>query len=437
MTAGIGALIIALTLGGLGIERNKRAPKPKDVMVYAPQDADHMLFLDWDSVVKPAWKTIQRLPNDKRLKSFPEAIESVKMVVGEATRGVSMVSERMGFHPIDDVRWAAVWLKYGAAGDPQFLVTARGAFGADAVTRLAQAAGKEVTQLGARQVVRLDENITLGQGPDGALLLGTSAWVDARIRATWQAVNDKGFTARVKKTLAKKPFFMLVSRPSPTTKTRFRDAINDPEMAFFQELIAGHEYASFHLTYNSLGWTWLGQNAIGAERAEMASEGLVDLMRAGHPASRGAVRLALAVLGSYTHEPFVKRILEHKKLILDLVIKNTGDGQFKAKVTRKGNQVSVEASGKKLSEVLPVAGFIPLVGAGAAVFMFRSKEAYQYDEKQEQQFEPKPSAPAPPKTRGKTNAPQHEPAPEDAEEASEEEAPGMDVNPVPMPIAPK
>jgi hypothetical protein len=85
-------------------------------------------------------------------------------------------------------------------------------------------------------------------------------------------------------------------------------------------------------------------------------------MRAGHLGTRGMVRLALAVLGSYASQsPEVASIDRNQAEILKLVDAYTGDGTFQTQIGRDaaGRTVSVRAWDKQLSRVVP--------GIGAAV----------------------------------------------------------------------
>jgi len=364
--------MILLTLGGLGVESNKHAPKPGEVMVYAPKGADHMVFFDARSVLPPAWKMLQALPADKRLKSFPQAQQGVAGMVAEAQSKLSEATEMLGFHPVTDLDWAAAWVRYPEQGQPDFLIVARGAFGATPLASFAKLTGKELVQLGARTVLRLEPGVTLGQGPDGALLLGTTAWVEPRIRATWGAVSDKGFTAEASRILAKRPFLMLASRPSPTVAKRFARNFRDPDLQFFKELLTDHRFGGAWLAYNGLGWTWTAHKKAGAARVKLASEGVIEILRAWHPALRGFTRLALAVLPSYASQPVIQHVLEHKDWILKTVLKHSGDGNFAVRLVKKGKTVTVEATAKRLSQVLPVTGFLPVIGAGVALFTMKA-----------------------------------------------------------------
>jgi hypothetical protein len=102
----------------------------------------------------------------------------------------------------------------------------------------------------------------------------------------------------------------------------------------------------------------------------LASEGLLDLMRSSHLFGRGMARLILA--GIRAHARSMKQlapIVAREKDLLRLVNQLTGDGRFAASVNRNAarNTVTVRATGRKLSDVVPAAGILPLAAAGALV----------------------------------------------------------------------
>jgi len=116
-----------------------------------------------------------------------------------------------------------------------------------------------------------------------------------------------------------------------------------------------------------VSWSWDATSKDGYERAVMASEGVLDLFRSGHFAARGFARVALSALRSYAgQEPAIDMILRHQDELMKLVTSVTGDGKFRVDFKRQPGKrsITVKATGQKLSDVLPVAGVMPLVGAG-------------------------------------------------------------------------
>jgi hypothetical protein len=100
---------------------------------------------------------------------------------------------------------------------------------------------------------------------------------------------------------------------------------------------------------------------------ELAAEGVIELMRAGHLAPRGMVKLLVAALDSYKGESKeLDELIAHKDDLQKIVAAYSGDGDFKStiKKDKKARTLTVRATGKKLSDVIPVAALIPAVVAG-------------------------------------------------------------------------
>ena len=126
-------------------------------------------------------------------------------------------------------------------------------------------------------------------------------------------------------------------------------------------MAAGAVYA------NGVGWVIQDKDADGHARTVMASDGIIDLMRAAHLAPRGIVKVLMSVVDDVGgKDPEIAELKKHKDDILKLLDQFTGDGKFKVKTDddKKNFKLTVRASGKKLSDVLPVGFIVPMMWLG-------------------------------------------------------------------------
>jgi len=146
-------------------------------------------------------------------------------------------------------------------------------------------------------------------------------------------------------------------------------------VGFVADLVTSHELAILSLQHDGLSFTWKGPDQEHLERIALAVDGALDLMRAGHLAPRGMAKLLVAALDSYAGaSPELDEVIAHKDDLMTIIDGYSGDGKFKAEVKKdaKTRTITVRASGKKLSDVVPVAFLVPAVVAG---FLFSEEEA--------------------------------------------------------------
>ncbi len=368
-TFGLIELLALLTsLGDFGVAPNPKAPSAAEVMRYAPADADFMVHADLQAVVPKNYKVLKALPRSKAVKDAPGAREVVERVIREIDTGANMVETFTGVNPIEDVHSMTVWLQLPSAGDPEVLMVVRGKFAADLIDRLAKTSGGEVVESdGVKQLAVPGGAATLAL-KKGQLLLGTDAWLKPRLAKNWKAPRTKagGAAARATALLRSKPLFAFVSSPSDMAVKRITQDIAQSDNLGV-DLVSGHEFAAVTLGHNGVSWSVTARNQDGYERVVMASEGMLDLFRAGHMGARGLANVLMAGLPSYAGRGReIDMILAHKAEIMKLVSDVTGDGKFKVnfKKQAKRRTITVTATGKKLSDVLPIASLLPAVGAG-------------------------------------------------------------------------
>ena len=98
----------------------------------------------------------------------------------------------------------------------------------------------------------------------------------------------------------------------------------------------------------------------------MVSDGMVDIMRAAQIAPRGIAKIAIGGLESYKSNPQVAELLRHKDDLMKIVAMYSGDGNFKVKVDTDPAKLtlSVRATGKTASEVVPLGAVLPFAAIG-------------------------------------------------------------------------
>jgi hypothetical protein len=256
------------------------------------------------------------------------------------------------------------------------LVVVRGRFAADLVERIARTTSANVTTVADSSVVTTPDGAMMLAMKNQELLVGSPGWIRSRLEKTWSAAKAKPGSLRTSTTelFKDKPFFVLASRPSQEAVHRLLRELGTSENVAV-DMIGGHELATVVLTQNSMGWRWTARDTGGYKRAVMVSEGAVDLFRASHFAARGMAKLVLASLRSYAGKsPEIKAVVSHEADLMKLVAQFTGDGKFQADIKKQPKQrtVTVKATGKKISDVAPLAGLVPVFGV-VGLFIVRSK----------------------------------------------------------------
>ncbi len=346
-------LAVLLSLGDFGAAPNSKAPAPAEVLKYAPDSYDLMLYADVEVVLPKNYDALSKLPDKPAIKENAKLAEEVRSVLREAETGRQGFVTMAGFDPIKDIQSVAVFAQIHSANEmPDFLVVVRGKIPVDKI--------KGLVAMGA------PGNVTAGKGDKGELLLGTKAWIEAREAKDWKAKKPD---ARAVDVLKKKPLFAMTATFSEQARNALASQMG-PKANVLTDMLGGHDFASFHITHNGGGWSWVAKDKAGLERAALASAGVIDLMRAGHYGSRGMAQVVLAAIDSYKEQiPEVAELTKHRDELLGVVNALTGDGKFKATVSKQAgtNTLSVQLSGKTLSDVFPVAGAMFLGGIGAFV----------------------------------------------------------------------
>ncbi|MBP9089259.1 MAG: hypothetical protein KBG15_24265, partial [Kofleriaceae bacterium] len=136
---------------------------------------------------------------------------------------------------------------------------------------------------------------------------------------------------------------------------------------FLTDVIKRHKFMALSLYADGIGWVWADTSKVGLERMVMMSDGLIEVMRAAQVAPRGISKIVVAALDSYRGKSReLDQIIAAKGKIMSAITAYSGDGLFKVSqvVDAKSLRVTVRATGKTLSEVVPAALFVPAVTWG-------------------------------------------------------------------------
>lgn len=371
MNPGFLELVVLLTtLGGFGVDANPKAPSGKDVMKYAPADADFMLHVDMQAVVPRNYNYLKSLAQNKQVAAHPGAKAMIEDAVREIDVGINMVKGMLKLDPINDLHSMTVWAKMPSGGMPDVLVIVRGNVTDALIDTAANMGGFGRVDVEGNKGAQSPDGSALMVVRKGELFLGTQNWVKPRLAKSWRAprIAAGSPAAEMRTQLNGKPFFMIASKPS---KQAVRAIMSEmPADNVLADLVSGHKFGAVSLTSKGMAWTFHAHGQEGYRRALMASEGALDVFRASHIGSRGLARLALSAMYSYRGKvKEIDAILQHENELMAVLNDFTGNGKFKTNLKKNAKKftVSVKATGKKLSDVLPLMGIVP--GIGAAAFM--------------------------------------------------------------------
>ena len=354
----------------LSLPANPAAPPAAEVLRYAPDDADVVVYLDVEAVLPRNYQAFVASGDDQLVRGTPGAREAHQRVVArlEAARGE--VKSTAGVDPVRDLRSLALVLTVREQGDPDWLVSARGRFDAALLDRLAAEGGARKESVGSRTlVIAPGEKAAVTVTADGTVLAGSLSRVRERAGA-WTPRRGP-LLDKVTAALDERPFFFVGSRPSATALRVLERELRDPDVVWLRDFLVGHEAATLSLSWNGMGWSYLARSAAGHARAGLVSEGTVQILRAGSFYVRGLARWALAIAESYPNAPGVKTVLARKAELLRVVDASSGDASFSAKVDRQdaARRTSVKLTGRSFSEVVPAAGVLVPLAVAVAMLM--------------------------------------------------------------------
>lgn len=357
-------LSVLFSLSDFGVAQSVKAPSQAEVSKYGVEDADVFLFVDLEPVVAKNYRAFVALRDKKELQAAPEVRAAIDSAVKEAEAARERMKSSIGVDPVTDLRSMAVWVKLGT-GEPTGVMAVRGNFPPRWIDSLRHL-GSEGFAVDGQQALVVGDAV-VARTHDGQALVGTRALVEARLKKGWKppAARAGSLTAEMRAALAERPLFTAVFAPSPAARQLVISRADEPAM---RDILAGLAQIRFSVLRNGVSWRAVASDKDGYQAAVLASEGMLDLMRASHLFARAIARLALSGIRTHARsEPRLQAIVAREKELLRLVDQVTGDGRFAATVSRAAakNTVTVKATGRTLSQVVPVAGVFPLAAAGA------------------------------------------------------------------------
>jgi hypothetical protein len=366
-------IVLALALGGFGVEPNPKPASPDVVLEYAVEDADVVAYVDAVPLIPGNYTALKKLADAPEIKNNAALRDVVGKVVAEVEGTRGTVKTVVGVDLTTDLSNVAMFARLSAT--PELLLVARGRFPADMPDKIAKMTGGKVETIGQGQA------LALGPGPlevlaldkAGVLFLGARKLVTDRLAPGWNAPARKGILADTARLLADKPVYLVAAS---TTSGRLVDLMKANGAGEAAAFLARFTFVAAALHHNGLSWVMQDKDAAGHSRSVMASEGYVDILRAMHLAPRGFAKVVVSFLDDVQGtDPELAVLKQHKGDLLKLVDQFTGDGNFKVKMDKdaRGFRVGVRLTGKRLSDVVPLGVVIP--GMAFALLSGSSKQA--------------------------------------------------------------
>lgn len=359
----IEVITLLLGLAGFGVAPNPNAPTADQALIYAMPDADLTAHVDATSFIQGNYKLLGQLTDLPQIKASPELQQPVRKLVNEieGARSVAKLATDIDF--ATDVAGATAFVRFVPKDRPAFVIVVRGKFSQANIDRIAASTQRSAQKLGTGTFIDgAGTDPALALTRDNALLIGTPALVRARLAATWKAPSHAAGSslAHVAEVIDARPVFALVLAMSASAR---REALAHlGPRNFASDIVARHKALSLSLYADGIGWTWIDGSRAGLDAMELVSNGAIELLRAAQIAPRGLAKIAMGAIDSYKGtSPQLDDMIKRKADILKIIDTYTGDGTFKVALAKDPSKLrlTVRATGKSISEVLPVGLVIP------------------------------------------------------------------------------
>lgn len=363
----IEVITLLLGLAGFGVQPNPKPPTADQSLQYAIADADFALHLDAASIVPGNYKLLAQLADQPQIKTSPELQKLVRKAIGEVEGARGAAKMATGVDVTTDVADATAFVQLVPQAEPRFVVAVHGRFSPANLDKIAKMVNKPATKVDAGQIVEIEAGKpAIGLTRDGVVLVGTPALVRERLADAWtppshDAGTNLGYTAEV---VSAKPVFAVVMTMSAAARGEALRHL--APQGFATDVITRHRAAAFSVFRDGIGWSWVDSTRTGVDAMELLSNGVLDMLRAAQIAPRGIAKIVMGVIDSYRGtDPKVDDLIKHKADILKIVEAYTGDGTFKVAVDKtRPMRLTVRATGKTVSEVLPVGMMLPAAVVG-------------------------------------------------------------------------
>lgn len=371
MSSGIVEVISLLFgLSGFGLAPNPKPPTADQALRYAMPDADVVIHVDTASIVPNNFRALTQLADQPAVKASPDLAKAVRQVVTEIEGPRGMAKATTGIDFVTDIADATGCFQIVPGHDPRFVIAVHGKFSAQTIEKIAGVAGKKAVHVGAAEWLDTGDDKAVGVTKDGVLLAGTVALVADRMADAWKAPahgkdTNLGYAADA---IAGKPVLAFVFTLSQAARDDLVRQIGGQNLA--TDLVKRPKMATFALFHDGIGWSWIDTTKAGLEAMAELSDGTIDLLRAAQVAPRGVAKIVIGSLESYKGtDKRVDELIAHKADLMKLVDLYVGDGTFKTKVNKDpaALRLSVRATGKSLTDVLPLGVIVPIGVLGALV----------------------------------------------------------------------
>ncbi|HEY4179024.1 MAG TPA: hypothetical protein VGM90_19390 [Kofleriaceae bacterium] len=377
MTPGITEIItLLLGMAGFGVQADPNPPTADASLQYAIPDADVVVHFDAAMVVPNNYKVLTALPTNAAVKASPDAAKMVHELIGQIEGARGMAKMATGIDPVTDVQDATFFIRVRDKEEPTFLAEVHGKFSQANVTAIAGTMGGTPTQVGSASMVsKGPKDPAIGVTKDGVMLVGNTDLVKARLADSWKAPARASGSAiaNAYEVLGGHPVYAVVGALSPSAKKHVLSAMDmGPKKNFITDMVNRGKSMSFAVYADGIGWTWVDTTKVGLDDMELMSQGTLDMMKAAHIFPRGMAKVLLGALDSYKGtDKEIDAVIAHKADVMKLVTTYTGDGNFQQSVVKdpKTMKLTVRATGKSLSEVVPAGIILPGM---AAALLFRA-----------------------------------------------------------------
>jgi hypothetical protein len=369
-------ILLLLGLSNIGLQPNARPPTPEVALQYAIPDADLVIHIDAATFVPSNYRALVQLPSQPQIKASPALAEIARKAVAEVEGMRGLAKSTVGIDLTTDISDATLFVQILPKQEPAVLAAARGKVTAANLDRIAKLTGGQLSRVGSGTLVELGgTQPAIGLTRDGVVLAGTPRLVRERLADTWRAParapgSSLGHAADL---IAARPVAGAVMALTPAARRAALEELG-PKPSFPRDVVQRHRAATLALFADGVGWTWIDRDRAGLDAMAQMSEGLLELMRAGHVAPRGMAKVLMGGLESYRGaSSSIDEVLRRKADILKVIDAYTGDGNFKVKLDRNPAtlRLDVRATGKSLSDVLPV-GMAMVFGAVGWLTMGRA-----------------------------------------------------------------
>lgn len=370
-------ITLLLGLSGVGLQPNPRPATPDAALQYAIPDADVVVHIDAASIIPGNYKILSNLGNQPQVKASPELSKAVREIVNQVEGGRGLVKSGSGIDLATDVSDATLFLQIvPQQHDPNFVVAVHGRFSTANIDKIAATVHKQSAKVGSGVILEMGaQDPAIAVTKDGVFLAGTAKLLRDRLADTWKAPARAANSnlAQSAEIIGAHPVFAVVMHMTPAARKQALGQLKAQN--FLSDILTRHKLAAFSMFHDGIGWTWIDSTKPGLESMSMVSDGMLDLLKAANIAPRGFAKVMLGSIDSYKgSSKQIDEVIRHKAELMKIVETYTGDGNFKTAVNKDAARLrlTVRATGKSLSDVMPAGALLPLGVIG--MFDMRKQE---------------------------------------------------------------